>query len=268
MPSWSTVLVKCAVNHWYVWMGLKRGLLPTSTILLCAAMPHPSSGIHVSEKVLSVSECLRESPTASSPQMFAHHLGRSSDFLRGREMRQGLKGRSHPEFANCCQRPRGETRGGEKGGKTRLTALTLLHISSYLYDQWGGGVGRAGWNLGAELTATPVLFPPLSHRLVLFCLSPLSPVLRVKVVYVSLPHVLSLSPHALWSSIPPGVFFLLLFSPHGSLHPPWLPPASLPQRVSPNPWKFGTNELTAEPLPRSLVPNYTVLHTRFPLQMA
>lgn len=68
--------------------------------------------------------------------------------------------------------------------------------------------------------------------------------------------------------IPPGLSLSPSFSPHGSIQPPWLPPASLPQRLSPNPWKFGTNELTAEPLPRSLVPNYTVLHTRFPLQMA
>lgn len=40
--------------------------------------------------------------------------------------------------------PEGKEGGGERGGKTRLTALTLLHISSYLYDQWGGGKGRAG----------------------------------------------------------------------------------------------------------------------------
>ncbi len=46
-----------------------------------------------------------------------------------------------------------------------------------------------------------------------------------------------------------------------SLRPPPPPPSS-------NPWKFGTNELTAELPPRSLVPNYTVLHTRFILQMA
>ncbi len=41
-----------------------------------------------------------------------------------------------------------------------------------------------------------------------------------------------------------------------------------PPPPSSNPWKFGTNELTAELPPRSLVPNYTVLHTRFILQMA
>lgn len=60
------------------------------------------------------------------------------------------------------------------------------------------------------------------------------------------------------------------------------PPLSFPARLpllsaavslrtappSSNPWKFGTNELTAELPPRSLVPNYTVLHTRFILQMA
>lgn len=60
------------------------------------------------------------------------------------------------------------------------------------------------------------------------------------------------------------------------------PPLSFPARLlflsaavslrtappSSDPWKFGTNELTAELPPRSLVPNYTVLHTRFILQMA
>lgn len=167
----------------------------------------------------------------------------------------------------------GREEGGERGGQTRLTALTLLHISSYLYDQWGRGIGRAGWNPGAELTATPVLSPPLSVA-ILFSIAcpphllPLFIVLRVNIVYLFSPMF------CLCLLVPFGpvfllVFrFLLLFSPHGSLHPPWLPPASLPQRVFPNPWKFETNELTAEPLPRSLVPNYTVLHTRFPLQMA
>lgn len=38
-------------------------------------------------------------------------------------------------------------------------------------------------------------------------------------------------------------------------------------RCRTDPWKFETNELTAESLPQSSVPNYTVLHTRFILQM-
>lgn len=159
----------------------------------------------------------------------------------------------------------------ERGGKTRLTALTPLHISSYLYDQWGGGRGWAGWNPGAELTATPVLFSSLRVSFIVpaslaHLPLPGSAGLRL---FICLSHVHSLSypvpygPYPSWSlSLSPS------FSPHGSIQPPWLPPASLPQRLSPNPWKFGTNELTAEPLPRSLVPNYTVLHTRFPLQMA
>lgn len=147
--------------------------------------------------------------------MSSFHLGSNAGCLRGREMRQGVKGMSHPELANCHRGPR-----GERGGKTRLTALTLLHISSYLYDQWGGGGGgRAGWNPGAELTATPVLSPLTVAILFLFFLplslphlspSPGSLGLRL---FISLAHVLCLSLNALWSSFPPGISFSLCLSP-------------------------------------------------------
>lgn len=157
----------------------------------------------------------------------------------------------------------------ERGGKTRLTALTLLHISSYLYDQWGGGRGRAGWNPGAEPTATPVLFSSLRVSSIVpasltHLPSPGSAGLRL---FICLSHVRSLSYSVPYGPYPSWSLSLLL-SPH--MGPSNLPDSPLPpcRRDSPNPWKFGTNELTAEPLPRSLVPNYTVLHTRFPLQMA
>ncbi len=77
-------------------------------------------------------------------------------------------------------------------------------------------------------------------------------------------------PYRLWLSL--GHSTQRLLSP---LFFPCPPPLSLcgslaphPPPPSSNPWKFGTNELTAELPPRSLVPNYTVLHTRFILQMA
>ena len=169
--------------------------------------------------------------------MYALSLGSSVGCLRGREMRKReYRVWATQSLLTVTTDPEGRAGGGggERGGKTRLTALTLLHISSYLYDQWGGGRGRAGWNPGAELTATPVLSPPLSlsvlfsHCPSLSLISPRSGSSGLR-LFISLSHVPSLSLSALWSSIPPGVSLSLpLSSPHGSLHPPWLPPASLP----------------------------------------
>lgn len=135
---------------------------------------------------------------------------------------------------------------------------------------WRKRVGRLKpWSGTDGYTCPLFLSTCFFHCPCLSCSSPLTRVCRVKIVYLSLSCSLSILLSALWAiSLLVSLSLSPSFSPHGSIQPPWLPPASLPQRLSPNPWKFGTNELTAEPLPRSLVPNYTVLHTRFPLQMA
>ncbi len=158
--------------------------------------------------------------------MSALHLGSNAGCLRGREMRKGVKGRSHPELANCHHRPRGERRGRREGREDKADCSnTLTHIIISVWSVgWRKREGRLKPRSGTDGYTCP-LSSSLPRCLVLSLSlslahlpSPGSLGLRL---FISLSHVLFLSLSALWSSIPPGVSL----SP--SLFPTWVPPSSL-----------------------------------------
>lgn len=164
--------------------------------------------------------------------MSALHLGSNAGCLRGRDMRKGVKGRSHPELANCHHRPRGERRRRREGREDKADCSnTLTHIIISVWSVgWWKREGRLKPQSGTDGYTCPLssLLPRCLALSLSLCLahlpSPGSSGLR-----------LFISPSLMFSLcllVPYGPVFLLaflpLFSPHGSLHPPWLPPASLP----------------------------------------
>lgn len=161
------------------------------------------------------------------------HLGSNAGSLRGREKRKGVKGRSHPELANCRHGPRGERRRRWEGREDKADCSnTLTHIIISVWSVgWRKREGRLKPRSGTDGYTCP-LSSSLPRRLVLLLSpslarlpSPGSAGLRL---FMSLsPHVPSLSLSALWSSIPPGASPFSLSFPHmgpSILHDSPLPP--------------------------------------------
>lgn len=126
--------------------------------------------------------------------MSALHLGSNAGSLRGREKRKGVKGRSHPELANCRHGPRGERRRWWEGREDKADCSnTLTHIIISVWSVgWRKREGRLKPRSGTDGYTCP-LSSSFPRRLVLYRpppsrSSPLSRVRRVKIVYVSLPQ--------------------------------------------------------------------------------